>query len=36
MITEAFAGPIGSLATGLRVTSIAIEDGELALVGELR
>lgn len=36
LITEAFAGPIGSLATGLRVTSIAIEDGELALVGELR
>ena len=36
LITEAFAGPIGTLATGLRVTSIAIEDGELALVGELR
>lgn len=36
VITEAFAGPIGTLATGLRVTSIAIEDGELALVGELR
>jgi hypothetical protein len=36
LVTEAFAGPIGSLATGLRVTSIAIEDGELALVGELR
>ncbi len=36
MVTEAFAGPIGSLATGLRVTSIAIENGELALVGEMR
>jgi hypothetical protein len=36
LVTEAFAGPIGSLATGLRVTSIAIEDGELALVGEMR
>jgi hypothetical protein len=36
IITEAFAGPIGSLATGLRVTTIAIEDGELALVGEIR
>ena len=36
IITEAFAGPIGSLATGLRVTSIAIDNGELALVGELR
>ena len=36
LITEAFAGPVGTLATGLRVTSIAIEDGELALVGELR
>jgi hypothetical protein len=36
LITEAFAGPIGSLATGLRVTSIAIDHGELALVGVLR
>ncbi len=36
VITEAFAGPIGSLATGLRVTSIAIDSGELALVGVLR
>ncbi len=36
LITEALAGPIGSLATGLRVTSIAIDDGELALVGVLR
>jgi hypothetical protein len=36
MITEAFAGPVGSFATGLRVTSIAIEDGEMALVGEMR
>lgn len=36
LITEALAGPVGSLATGLRITSIAIEDGELALVGELR
>lgn len=36
LITEAFAGPVGTLATGLRVTTIAIEDGELALVGELR
>jgi LmeA-like phospholipid-binding len=36
LVTEAFAGPIGSLATGLRVTSIAIEDGEMALVGKVR
>ena len=36
LVTEAFAGPIGSLATGLRITSIAIADGELALVGEIR
>jgi len=36
LITEAFAGPVGTLATGLRVTSIAIDAGELALVGELR
>ncbi len=36
LITEAFAGPIGPMATGLRVTSIAIDNGELALVGVLR
>jgi hypothetical protein len=36
LITEAFAGSLGSLATGLRVTSIAIDGGELALVGVLR
>ncbi len=36
LITEALAGPFGSLATGLRLTSIAIEDGEMALVGVLR
>lgn len=36
LLTEAFTGTIGSLATGIRITSIAISDGEMAIVGELR
>jgi uncharacterized protein YpmS len=36
LLTEAFTGTIGSLATGIRITSIAITDGEMAIVGELR
>lgn len=36
ILTEAFTGTIGSLATGVRITSIAITDGEMAIVGELR
>jgi hypothetical protein len=36
ILTEAFTGTIGSLATGIRITSIAIADGEMAIVGELR
>ncbi|MGD8603618.1 MAG: hypothetical protein PVF49_03500 [Anaerolineales bacterium] len=36
ILTEAFTGTIGSLATGVRITSIAISDGEMAIVGELR
>ena len=36
ILTEAFTGAIGSLATGIRITSIAIADGEMAIVGELR
>jgi hypothetical protein len=36
ILTEAFTGTIGSLATGIRVTTLAIDDGNLAIVGELR
>jgi hypothetical protein len=36
VLTEAFAGSLGSLATGLRITTLAIADGELALIGEVR
>jgi hypothetical protein len=36
MLSEALAGPLGSLATGFRVTSVAVADGELAIVAELR
>ncbi len=36
MLSEFLAGPMGSLATGIRVTTVAIADGELAIVAELR
>jgi hypothetical protein len=36
MLSEALAGPLGSLATGFRVTSVAVADGDLAIVAELR
>jgi hypothetical protein len=36
MLSEAVVGPIGSLATGFRVTSVAVADGALAIVAELR
>jgi len=36
MFTEAYTSPLGSLATGVRITSIAIADGQIAIVGELR
>lgn len=36
VLTEAFTGSIGSFATGIRIQSIAIAGGELALVGKLR
>lgn len=35
-ITESLTGTVGSLATGFRVTSITIADGEVSIVGELR
>jgi hypothetical protein len=36
MLSEALAGPMGTLATGIRITSVAIADGDLAIVAELR
>jgi hypothetical protein len=36
LLTEAFTGTFGSLATGIRITTLAIADGELAIVGVLR
>ncbi len=36
ILTEAFTGTLGSLATGIRITSLAIADGEMAIVGEIR
>ncbi len=36
ILTEAFTGTLGSLATGIRVLSLVINDGQLAIVGELR
>ncbi len=36
VLTEAFTGSVGSFATGIRVSSLAIADGEMAIVGELR
>ncbi len=35
ILTEALTSPLGSLATGLRITSIAIADGQLALVAKV-
>jgi hypothetical protein len=36
LLTEAFTGSVGTLATGIRITSLVIADGEMAIVGELR
>ncbi|HET7009606.1 MAG TPA: hypothetical protein VFI11_02425 [Anaerolineales bacterium] len=36
VLTEALSGPLGTRATGVRITSVAIDSGELAIVGELR
>lgn len=36
MLSEALAGSTGSLATGFRITSVAVADGQLAIVAELR
>jgi hypothetical protein len=36
LLTEAFTSPLGSLATGVRITTLAIADGQMALVGQIR
>jgi hypothetical protein len=36
VLTELLSGPLGSLATGVRVTSLAVDGGQIAIVGELR
>ncbi len=36
LLTEAFTGSIGSLATGIRIQAVAIGDGRMTIVGELR
>jgi hypothetical protein len=36
VLTEALTGSIGSLATGMRLTSVAIANGEMSIVGEIR
>jgi len=36
ILTEVLSGPVGSLATGVRITSVAVDAGQLAIVGELR
>jgi hypothetical protein len=36
MLTEAFTSPLGSLATGFRITTLAVSGGEAALIGQLR
>ncbi len=36
LLTEAFTGTLGSMATGIRITSLAIDDGQVAIVGSPR
>ena len=36
ILTESFTGTFGPLATGIRITTLAIDEGEIAIVGELR
>jgi hypothetical protein len=36
ILSEAFTGEVGPFATGIKLTSIAISDGQIALVGEIR
>lgn len=36
LVSEALAGSVGPYATGIRLQSVAVEDGEMALRGQLR
>ncbi|MFQ5943458.1 MAG: hypothetical protein ACE5JF_07890 [Anaerolineales bacterium] len=36
LLTEAFTGTLGSMATGIRITSLAIADGQVVIVGSPR
>jgi uncharacterized protein YpmS len=36
VLTEALTGSFGSLATGIKITSVVISEGEMAIVGEIR
>ncbi len=36
LLTEAFTGTLGSMATGIRITSLAIANGQVAIVGSPR
>lgn len=36
VLTEALTGKLGSIATGIRINTIAISDGEMAIIGTLR
>jgi hypothetical protein len=36
LITETLSGTLGSLATGIHITTVAIADGQMAIVGDVR
>lgn len=36
LLTEALTTPLGSLAAGVRLTSVTVADGQIAIVGEVR
>jgi hypothetical protein len=36
LLTESLTGSVGSLATGIRISSLAIADGQMTIIGELR
>ncbi len=36
LLTEAFTGTLGSMATGIRITSLAIAEGQVAIIGSPR
>lgn len=36
LLSEALTTPLGSLAAGVRLTSVAVADGQIAIVGEVR